>query len=138
MMGLDFAAVVIGLIAFFTHVLNRFKKVIQISRDVLKTLMDQNDFYNNIKFLAEHHRTKLAQRHGAGSRHVTILDGCIRSCKNTFGDLEENLWKIQSSHLPPPRAYLEKDAVKRCVTAINSSVSELNTIMSMSRLVRYL
>jgi hypothetical protein len=133
--GIDLIAAVVGITAFFTHILNKLRKLIHMSQSVLKMLFDSSDFHKHFQYLATNHRVKLVARHGSGSQEVNFLDKCTATCKDTYERLQMRLQKVQDSRFKVYRAYREKDDIDVLARLMQKSNSDLAMVVSMTRYV---
>jgi hypothetical protein len=130
--GLDLAAAIIGIMAFFGHLLNKFKKLITMSRACLKMLVDSSRFQEHLRFLADTHRARLISHHGPQSQQAQMLDRCIAACEGAFEQLHSRLRRIENSRWKLGRAFIEQGSVDRLNMAMQNSNTQLATIMTMT------
>lgn len=130
--GLDLVAAVVGVTDFFSHVLNRLRKLINMSQSLLKLLFDSSDFHKHFQYLATNHRVNLAAQHGNASPEVTFLDKCTDTCKETYDRLQLRLLKVQDSRCKVYRAFREKDGINELTRLAQKSNSDLSMVVSMT------
>jgi hypothetical protein len=121
--GIDVISAVIGLIAIFSHLVNKVRGLVKLSRRVLEMRLENLDFQRKISELAHAARSSLPLH------RREMLDDCVQMCQENYRLMEVILLKIQASRFKHGRALLESFSMRELQKASEASTGRLQFLL---------